>query len=92
MGCPQQREEGEGEKTTGAGGGWDTAVGATVGAETGAVVAKHLSQVVWQYPSGASAVGAVILANWQLPAILCSNTRIKSISMPKFALMQFPRQ
>ena len=53
---------GGGEKTTGAGGG-GTAVGATVGAETGAVVAKHLSQVFWQYPSGASAVGVVILAS-----------------------------
>ncbi len=51
------------EKTTGAGGGWGTTVEAAVGAETGAVVAKHLSQVVWQYPSGASAVGVVILAN-----------------------------
>ncbi len=63
---------GGGEKTTGAGGGWGTSVGATVGAETGAVVAKHLSQVVWQYPSGASAVGMVMKAAWQLPAILCS--------------------
>jgi hypothetical protein len=28
--------------------------------------------VVWQYPSGASAVGMVMKAAWQLPAILCS--------------------
>ena len=56
----------------GAGGGWGTTVGATVGAETGAVVAKHLSQVVWQYPSGASAVAMVMKAAWQLPAILCN--------------------
>ena len=54
---------GGGEKTTEAGGGRGTTVGAEVGAETGAVVAEHLSQVVWQYPSGASAVGVVILAN-----------------------------
>ena len=47
-------------------------MGATVGAETGAVVAKHLSQVFWQYPSGASAVGMVMKAAWQLPAILCN--------------------
>jgi len=63
---------GGGEKTMGAGGGWGTTVGAAMGAETGAVVAKHLSQVVWQYPSGASAVGMVMKAAWQLPAILCS--------------------
>ena len=32
----------------GAGGGCGTTVGATVGAETWAAVARHLSQVVWQ--------------------------------------------
>ena len=56
----------------GAGGGWGTTVGATMGAKTGAVVAKHLSQVVWQYPSGAPAVAMVMEAAWQLPAILCN--------------------
>ena len=62
---------GGGESTRGAGGGCGTTVGAAVGADTGAV-AKHLAQVVWQYPSGASAVGMVMKAAWQLPLILCS--------------------
>ena len=53
---------GGGEKTRGAGGGCGTSMGAAVGAETGAAVPEHLSQVVWQYPSGASAVGVVMNA------------------------------
>ena len=53
---------GGGEKIRGAGGGCGTSMGAAVGAETGATVAKHLSQVVWQYPSGASTVGVVMNA------------------------------
>ena len=54
---------GGGDKIAGAGGGCFFLMGATPGTETGAVVAKHLSQVVWQNPSGASAVGVVMLAS-----------------------------